>query len=275
MAGQPSTGRVAHYNPPMNQPALPLQFLRQVLRMACAALLAVATSASMATAIPNDSELALLPDYCRDAQMIRYGDAYYNKSPRADHWVGLMGKTFWAMHHYCWALTNFQRIKVAGIQPIVRAQLLSEIVQDCGYVIENAPKDFVMLPEIYLRVGEAQVLRNMPAEALKAFQTAASLKPDYWPAYVRSVDLQVKLKLTANAKATAAEGLRFSPQSKDLLQRFRSLGGDPASIVPVAPPAAAASAPEPVASQVPPAPSGPASSTVEAIPRAPPGTATR
>ena len=185
-----------------------------------------------------------------------------------------MGKTFWAMHHYCWALTNFQRIKAAGVQPIVRAQLLSEIVQDCYYVIENSPKDFVMLPEIYLRVGEAEALRNKPAEALKAFQTAASLKPEYWPAYARGVDLLIKLKQPANAKTMAAEGLRFSPQSKDLVQRFRSLGGDPASIVPAAAPAAAASAAE-AAPQLPPAASGPASSPVDASPGASPGTVTR
>ena len=40
-----------------------------------------------------------------------HGDAYSKYTPRASQLVSLMGKSFWAMHHYCWALVNLNALK--------------------------------------------------------------------------------------------------------------------------------------------------------------------
>ncbi len=42
----------------------------------------------------EESEMKLAPAYCRDTQGFGYGDAYSNTSPRAGHWIGLMGNSF-------------------------------------------------------------------------------------------------------------------------------------------------------------------------------------
>lgn len=244
----------------MKQDHSSILLTRHLRRVGIGAALLVALQAAHATAIPNDGELALLPEYCQDAQMIRYGDASYNKSPRADHWVSLMGKAFWAMHHYCWALTNFQRSAAAGIGALRRKGLYDEIIQDLYYVINNVPKDFLMLPEIYLRVGDAELLRDNVVAAIEAFQKSAALKPDYWPAYTRRIDLLVKFRKTADAKALAAEGLQFAPQSVELIQRFRKLGGDPATVMAASSTASAAGVGLP---ESPSKPSGSASSLVD------------
>ena len=211
----------------------------------------------MASAGPaniTDGELALLPPFCQDVQAIRYGNAVDNPSPRAGHWVGVMGKYFWHMHHYCWGLIHVRRSQAAGVDTTSRQGMINAAIADYIYVIENSPKDFVMAPEVLLRIGEANLMLGRTWPAQEAFKTAREIKPDYWPAYTRWIDVLVKSNQKAEAKVLAAEGLRFSPQSKELASRYQKLGGDPSKIVPAvietppSPPSDAASAVEPPAS---------------------------
>ncbi|MBK9234539.1 MAG: hypothetical protein IPO19_00105 [Rhodoferax sp.] len=99
-------------------------------------------------------------------------------------------------------------------------------------------------------MGEAHLLLGSTGSAADAFRTARELKPDYWPAYTRWIDALLKSNQKAEAKALAAEGLRYSPQAPELVARFRKLGGDPSTIVPILA-AAAASAPSTDASPAP------------------------
>jgi tetratricopeptide (TPR) repeat protein len=182
----------------------------------------------------TDGELALTPEYCVDTATIRYGTEFFNPSPRAAHWVGLMGKSFWAMHHYCWALINLRRAQMAGVTPTTRKYLLQEAISDCIFVIRNSPSNFVMLPEIYTRIGDTHVLLGDPASANEAFETARTLKPDYWPAYTRWAAVLIKLGKKPEARKLLAEGLRHAPDAKPLQEQYKQLGGNPAEIAPVA-----------------------------------------
>ena len=198
----------------------------------------------------TEGELALAPSYCQDVQGIKWGDQYSNTSPRAAHWVALMGKTFWAMHHYCWALIHIQRSSAAGLSPQVRQRMIQEAIGDYDYVIQNATPNFVLLPEIYLRIGEAQVLANNPAAAMDAFATARKIKADYWPAYVRGAEVFERLGMKAKAKSLLENGLQRMPDEPALRSAFERMGGKlsevhplvsaPAALEPAESPASAA-----------------------------------
>jgi tetratricopeptide (TPR) repeat protein len=192
---------------------------------------------TIATAKPEnvtEGELALTPPYCPDTIGFKYGDAYHNTSPRAGHWVGMMGKNFWHMHHYCWALINIRRSQAAGVQPTTRRYLLENAIADCTYVLQNSTPDFILLPEIYTRIGETHLMLANPAPAYEAFAQARSIKPDYWPAYQRWAEVLIKSGQKAEAKKLVAEGLRHAPDAKPLLDQYRQLGGNPAEIRPIA-----------------------------------------
>lgn len=190
------------------------------------------TSQSVRAAPENitDGELALLPPYCQDVQAIRWGNASFNPSPRAGYWVSLMGQTFWALHHYCWGLIHVRRSEAPGLPPVLRAGMLNTAINDYFYVINNGPRDFVLAPEIYLRIGEARLSLGQIGLAHDAFRIARELKPDYWPAYTRWIDHLVRTNQRVAAKDMAAEGLRVAPDSQELKERFRKLGGDPSTI---------------------------------------------
>jgi hypothetical protein len=180
----------------------------------------------------TDGELALLPPYCQDVQAIRWGNASFNPSPRAGYWVSLMGQTFWALHHYCWGLIHVRRSEAPGLPPILRTGMLNTAINDYFYVINNGPRDFVLAPEIYLRIGEARLSLGQIGLAHDAFRIARELKPDYWPAYTRWIDHLVRTNQKPAAKDLAAEGLRVAPDSQELQDRFRKLGGDPSKVSP-------------------------------------------
>ncbi len=213
-----------------------------------AVLLCLTSSLRAAPENITDGELALLPAYCQDVQAIRYGNETYNPSPRAAHWVSLLGKAFWALHHYCWGQIHVRRSQAPGLQQVLRQGMLHSGIADYFYVLNNAPRDFPLAPEILLRVGEAELMRGNFAAASEAFTQARELKPDYWPAYARWIDALLKINQKATAKELAEKGLRYAPQSKELIERYRALGGDPSKVVPIAAPvpraAVAASAPQ-------------------------------
>lgn len=178
------------------------------------------------------AEMGLIPEYCADSQTFGYGDAYYNTSPNAPKWVGLMGKGFWAIHHYCWALINLSRAQKPSMPPNMRYWTREGVLADLNYVIQNTSPDFVLLPEIYTKMGEVLVLLKRPTEARDAFDKARALKPDYWPAYFQWAEYLRSIGRKAEARQVVEEGLSNSPGAKSLQSLLVTLGGDPTSIRP-------------------------------------------
>lgn len=197
-------------------------------RQCIAATLLFIAMTGGATAKPQnitEAEMALIPRYCPDTMGFNYGDAYYNTSPNANKWVGLMGKGFWAVHHYCWALIDLQRALRNNTSPQIRQGLLESVVSDYRYVVNNAPPDFILLPEILTRIGEAEIRLSHPDAADQAFSRARGLKPDYWPAYSHWVEYLMRVGRRLEALKVVRSGLSYSPNAKVLLEQYRLLGG--------------------------------------------------
>ncbi|MBI5256401.1 MAG: tetratricopeptide repeat protein [Burkholderiales bacterium] len=195
----------------------------------------------------TEGELQLAAPYCIDTMGFRYGDSYFNPSPRAKHWVGLMGKGFWTMHHYCWALVNMKRAQSGGMSRQARDALMNTVVDDMNFVLRNAGDDFIMRPEVLMRMGDALRLMGQLPRAIEAYMAATRSKPDYWPAYQRWAELLVELKSPDQARRVLAEGLGQAPDAPTLQSAYRQLGGDPATIARRPAPAAAAPAAAPAA----------------------------
>lgn len=192
-------------------------------------------------------ELAVLPVYCPYTQTFAHDPRGANPTPESSKWVRTLGKSFWGLHHYCWALIHLHRAKSAGIPRTARQHHWSGAVSDLGYVIQNSTADFVLLPEIYQRLGETYLLMGSPSNAVLAFGRSREQKPDYWPPYVAWADALVKLGKKNEAKAHLEDGLRLMPASAQLLAAYQRLGGDANRFLkslPPARPAAAASGPD-------------------------------
>lgn len=178
----------------------------------------------------SEAEWSLLPEWCIDTQQGPYGSpegAGMNRSPRAPHWVQLMGTDFWHMHHYCRGLTDLNRLNRPDLSPRERAALMESAINEFKYIIRNCKPTMPLMPEAFLRMGDVYVMRKDFAEANVSFEQARRLKPDYWPAYSRWADVLIGLKQFERARALLEEGLAHSPQQAELLQRLRQAGGSP------------------------------------------------
>ena len=130
---------------------------------------------------PTDSEVALLPEYCKHAQAFKekYGTQEGHKQ-----WLDRLGPTYLALHHYCWALIAIQRSLKPGVTKQDRDFNLRSAAADIYYVVERADASFVLLPEILTRRGESlRKLRDFP-NAESSYRRAIEVKPDYWPAHL-------------------------------------------------------------------------------------------
>lgn len=202
-------------------------------KLIAAGLLIFATAGAQAFPA-SETEMALVPSYCKDTQGFGYGDATSNPSPRSGHWVSLMGKTFWHMHHYCAGLIKRNRAMKAGMRIEERRHLLGSAIQEYQYILDNnKDPDFILLPEVYTRIGEASILIANPTAAEKAFARARQIKPDYWPAYSHWAEYLIQTGKRAEAKQLVKSGLEQTPTAKVLIEQYRLLGGKPSEIVPV------------------------------------------
>jgi len=199
---------------------------------ACAAALFASAAGAMKPDFITESEMALIPAYCRDANTFGYGGTADTMSPNAPKWVAMMGKGFWSIHHYCWALINLMRAQGPLVSPMVKQNAREGALGDLGYVIEHSPSDFVLLPEIFTKMGQLQLELKRPLEAGMSFSRARAQKPDYWPAYFHWAVYLQRAGQKGKARQLVETGLAYSPDSKPLRQLLVELGGDPKTVVP-------------------------------------------
>lgn len=201
---------------------------RQTLWILCIAILVPIIAEAAKPEDWTEAEVNMAAPYCIDTMGFRYNDAVYNTSPRAPHWVSIMGQSFWAMHHYCWALVNLNRAQRASMPTSQRQHLRKTAIDDMRYVLSKAPKDFLMLPEIYTSMGNTYLLLGDTKNAEKVFKAAMTLRPEYWPPYARWAEhLIIRGNAREEARSVIREGLTHAPGSKTLLALWQELGGGP------------------------------------------------
>jgi tetratricopeptide (TPR) repeat protein len=191
-------------------------------------------------------EIALLPDYCPLTQTFTK-DAHHdaaNRSPTRLLFERL-GPSFIGLHHYCWGLIHVMRAKQAGVSAYDKRAMYGFAIDEYKFAIRYSTPDFALLPELYLRVGEANVELQDYGQAFDAFSKSRALKLDYWPPYLRWASVLLHLGKQAEALAHLEEGLRIMPNERALIDAYTRMGGTRAQLakaLQAAPAASAASA---------------------------------
>lgn len=164
-----------------------------------------------------------LPAYCADSQDGTGGYDPGNFTPAQKRWVALMGSTFHHIHHYCRALRSAQKARDPTISQEMRASFFRSALADANYVVERAPPDFVLLPEIFLRMGQFHLGRGDIASALEYFEKSRQAKKDYWPAYVEIAKANLSIGRRQEAEAALKAGLEVMPTDSNLKQALEQL----------------------------------------------------
>lgn len=180
-------------------------------------------------------EVAMLPRYCIYTQLFRDRVPGGNDKAMIDAWYAQMGATFHAMHHYCWGLMKTNRGALLARDPDSRRYYLNDALSEFDYVIQRAPEDFILLPEILTKKGENLVRLGRGPLAVYEFERAMTLKPDYWPPYAQLGDYYRNAGELDKAREVLTQGLAAASDAPALRRRLAELDKAPRGTAPARP----------------------------------------
>lgn len=178
--------------------------------------------------VPTEAEFRQLPQYCQLQKFM--ADWHGGKTPEqvsSGHrlWESRFGPTYSHMHHWCWGLISMNRYYSQFTNP-QRNGFLSEAIGDITYVIKNADKNFVMLPEMLTQRGKAYSLLKDYGKAAADFSRAISANPKYVPAYLYYAETYISVGQPEPAKEIVKRGLAVAPDSKALAKLSQRLSAE-------------------------------------------------
>ena len=174
-------------------------------------------SSAQAGVVVDENEYLLLPEYCRAQGNV--APKYYNKYLRdglVRKWQSALGSNYGHYHHFCWAIVLTMRAYRSSSPYGSTRQMASYAVGEVSYSLEHATPDFILLPEVYTKQGEAFLLARDDRNAEAAFRKAWEIKPDYWRPYVWWGQHLLNTGKFGEALAVAEEGLKNAPEVKAL-----------------------------------------------------------
>jgi len=168
-------------------------------------------------------ELALMPTYCTAVEGKFVGLPQPEDSPLR----GTIPASCPALHHYCDALKAMVR---ADRNRAESRYWLNLAVDDFKGMVadwEHRAPTCTVRPDLYTNLGNALLRQNKASAgmAVMNFNKALELKKDFLPAYYALSDVYLDTGKKKEALGVIEEGLKYVPDSKGLLRRFRELGG--------------------------------------------------
>jgi len=176
------------------------------------------------TTYKDPREMQSLPAYCKYTQLFRDHIPGGNSPAEIERWTTIMGPTFIHMHHYCYGLMASNRAAFLSPTREDRMHNLGVSINEFDYVIERAPQDFGLLPEILARKGENLIQLDRVGKGMAELQRAIDMKADYWPAYAAISDYYKEVGQLAKAREWLEKGLSVAPDSHALRRRLAGLG---------------------------------------------------
>jgi hypothetical protein len=168
-------------------------------------------------------EVALLPRFCTYTQHFREQVPGGNNMTLVRSWEAQLGPTFQHLHHYCYGLMKTNRGVLLARSAQARQAYLVDAVGEFDYVIERAPPDFVLLPEVLTKKGENLMRLGKAPVAVYNFERAIEVRPDYWPAYAQLADYHKSVGDTKQAREALEKGLAQAPDASALKRRLDDL----------------------------------------------------
>lgn len=196
-----------------------------------ATVVLLAAACGLAEAAPNPvtkEQYQLLPPYCRNQEHV----ARLLYRPTAEgEWRRRLGRDYLHIHHYCWGLVHMLNAYKLGMTSGKGRFQFVEAIDDFQFSINatliNGPSTpgARLLPEMYTKLGEAQLALQDYRNAEAAFRSARELNPAYAAPYVWWAQHLLKHGKADEALAVAEEGMKHAPESKSLAKLIDEIKG--------------------------------------------------
>lgn len=170
---------------------------------------------------PTEAELALLPPYCL-SRAYQWGTDH----PEVRRWRAVFGEDYIHMHHYCQGLLYLMRGDISPLDSHEAHFNYKKAVGNLEYMEDRASPGFSLMPELYLKKGQALSRMGESREAVAAFRKSIKLKPDYVPAYAVFSDFFLMRGQNGKARQVLREGLSAVPDAGILQRRLAEISQD-------------------------------------------------
>lgn len=171
----------------------------------------------------DSREVAMLPKYCMYTQLFRDRVPGGKNPAEIARWKASLGDTFNAMHHYCWGLMMTNRALYLARSKGTREHYLAASINEFDYVLERAPIEFPLLPEILTKKGENLIKLDRGTLGIQALETAINVKVDYWPPYAALSDYYKSAGDVGRARDWLEKGVAAVPEARPLKERLVKL----------------------------------------------------
>lgn len=199
--------------------------IRHILKLLFLCLYSVTAAAQVDVTL---QDLPFLPKYCMGTQLIR--NVSKDTTPMAVY-MRLYGPEFHHLHHYCWALLEYQKASSAPDHPTdgeyPRSGWLNRSLEDLKYIIDRSGDNFIFLPDILTTNALVLNALGRKEQAIDSLKRAIRIRPDYLPAYVRLGDLYKAAGDRANAIRILETGLKAVPGTALIIHNLQELGVKP------------------------------------------------
>jgi hypothetical protein len=180
---------------------------------------------------PTEEEKKSLPPYCG--------------GPGGGDWKAILGPEIGANNHTCYGINRINRYFRTTRAWEKRDHLTTALI-DFNYSVGHLSPQFKLMPEILYYRGIVYKLQGRNPDAMADFIKSISLEPKYTRSVIELADIyDNKLSDRKKALEVVTEGLRHSPEAKDLQRRYEKLGGKLPYPEPYAKPAASPTTAEP------------------------------
>ena len=99
-------------------------------------------------------------------------------------------------------------------------------VIEFDYVIQRAPPDFGLLPEIFTKKGESLIQMDRVGQGMAELRRAIGMKANHWPAYAVISDYYKNAGQLAKAREWLEKGLSAAPDTRPLTRRLAALDAE-------------------------------------------------
>lgn len=170
-------------------------------------------------------EVGRLPKYCIYTQNFRDSVQGGRNEAQINYWYSTLGQPFHSLHHYCWGLMKLNRALFLARDAQTRTFYFGSAIHEFDFVLERAPENFVLAPEILTKKGQALIRMGRGPMAVPILEKAIALKPDYWPPYVQLSEHYQASGQIGQAKQVLEKAIEQSPGTESLKQRLAALEG--------------------------------------------------
>ncbi len=183
-------------------------------------LISLAAPILAAPAPKTASDFAILPDYCK----VRINQSKY--PAKYTKWRKAFGKGWSDMHHYCKGLLYLYKGKYTAIESQQTISSFLEAIKQFTYVQERWPSNFILIPELHVKKGQAMIGLGHISKAIGEFKSAIKIKPKYSAPYLALSQHYLKIGDKKQAESWLQEGIKSIPKSKALKRKLLKLNKD-------------------------------------------------